>query len=185
MRAIARVLFLALIVTAISCSGGSTIPVVRDYTSGASPVNAKPQSVCIVNPGQLPCTCGPADVALPRGRAPMPDCLVGSAPGYSTALEDACDAGGGIYISLENVVPKNGQVKCATGLSPVVTVNSPNGCTGYVAASWPGITGTGNISITGNVTENYPASQGIRVSLNCEYFIDLNSEGQLVAQRHL
>jgi hypothetical protein len=92
MRAIARVLFLALIVTAISCSGGSTVPAVQDYTSDATPVHAKPQSVCVVNPGQLPCTCGnavsrgvlqsdPAESGMEAretssGKVPTPDCEV-------------------------------------------------------------------------------------------------------------
>jgi hypothetical protein len=190
MRAIGRLLALALVVAMVSCSGGSggsTVPVLQDYTSSAAPVHAKPQSVI---PPYQPCSgptctghgCSPGGDAASRV-APY-DC-VGALPGYNTPFENSCVDGGGIYISLENTVAANGEVYCASSGLPVATSNSPNGCPGYVVATWPGVTGSGAVSITGNVTQNYTGvTKGIRVSLGCEYFIDGNSEGTLLARRH-
>lgn len=46
MKDFSRLLCLALIAALASCSGGSSaVPVVRDYTTGSPPQNAKPQSV--------------------------------------------------------------------------------------------------------------------------------------------
>jgi len=185
-----------LIVTTSACAGQhaslipqSSGPLVNDYlqTSPAPRASVQPQSLCIKNPdGGYNCGCDSAITA--RKGAPETPAGCGNpppAPGYDTLGESTCNVGGGIYISLEADPASNAQVYCASTISPVVTTNSPNGCPVYVAATWPGVTGSGNISITGSITENYPGTkEGIRISLSCTYYIDLVEEGTLLARRH-
>lgn len=80
MRAIARVLFLALFVTAASCSGGGGVPVVRDYTNAGPQVSPKPQSLCLK--GNI-CGC---DAVATRPGVPQPECI-GNGPAPGQCLE--------------------------------------------------------------------------------------------------
>jgi hypothetical protein len=98
MRAIARPLTLALVVAMVSCSGGSggsTVPVVQDYTSSAAPVHAKPQSVippcggiCHMPGGGGGCPPSGGDSAksgtqaldTPSGKTVTPDCAPVATP---------------------------------------------------------------------------------------------------------
>jgi hypothetical protein len=69
------------VVTACAGQGGSP-PVVRNYQqiSPVAKVSAKPESVCVIDPGKPPCTCGNSVDALLGGRAPVPDCSVIPSP---------------------------------------------------------------------------------------------------------
>jgi hypothetical protein len=195
MRAIARPLTLALVVAMVSCSGGgSALPVIHDYTNAGTPaVSPKPQSVI---PPYQPCSgptctghgCSPGDDSA--GKTLTPDCVTGPLPGYNTLGEQTCNAGGGIYLSLQNVPASSGQVSCAIGgILPIVSDPSPNGCPSAVTVAW-NASGSGTIFVgavtasPGIGTIEYTASKGIRVSLACTYFIDGVNEGALLATRH-
>ena len=138
MRVTARILTLALVVSVVSCSGGgSTVPVVQDYTSSAAPVHAKPQSVipppCYVirgcgGGGGGPCAGGsciplatntenPDDPDGP-GHGPSPNlslvvrdpdnaCPQGYALAYSNG--DGGNPVGGAYCGVE-IIPNAAQV---------------------------------------------------------------------------
>lgn len=106
--------------------------------------------------------------------------------GYNTLAEGACNAaGGGIYISLENVNASNGTVRCAVGLalSMVQAISQPNGCPVSVTAIWAP-SGYSLIRVAGNLVVNYPqVKTGMRIGLACDYYIDGNAEGDLLKSR--
>lgn len=131
MRVIARLLTLALVVSVVSCSGGgSTVPVVQDYTSSAAPVHAKPQSVI---PPYQPCSgptctghgCSPGDDSA--GKTLTPDCIGRQDPVYNIQCPGAPSCSTGTAYNV-------GQpVSCVTSVGTFTT-----GCGGA-----PGDGGTG------------------------------------------
>ena len=190
MRVLARLLTLALVVAAVSCSGGgSTVPVVQDYTSSAPPVHAKPQSVI---PPPLPCagpTCGGGrcDTASPSApqsevaesgmqvkeistwKRPASDCV--AAGGYDYSEEQQCNSNGGDYLSLQS-----GVVTCAINGNSV-SINNPFNCPFSVVLNAPSAIEYATFSIIyagPPITVNNGSMLGyggIRVGYDCEIVI--------------
>jgi hypothetical protein len=192
MRASTRLLILALSLAVVSCSGGA-LPVVRDYTSNASPVNAKPQSVippgcdnggvCIIGGGG-----GGCDVA--SRVTPISDCSTEPIPGYNVTAENICNQQlKGIYISLYGDPASSAYVSCATALNTTVSYMNPQGCPDIVQANYDPLPGSvGYIQISGTagmITQSeYNANHGIRVAATCTFYIDGVNTGTLSKQRH-
>lgn len=175
MRFVSRFLCLMLVITFASC-GGSATPVVRDYTSGNPARNVHPQSVVGRCPPDDPSCVGSGgggggcDTVTGGTRV---SAYCGLDPGYNIQVEQACNATGGIYISLESNPYYTGMVQCANSANQIRDVEDPNGCQGDVTATWY-LNKTSEVTVKplGGTATTDAATKGLRVGLDCYMTVD-------------
>lgn len=172
MKSLAKLLCVCLLVALASCSGGGSVPTVRDYTTGTPPHNVNPQSVIARCPPDQPYCTG--------GGGGGGGCACGLEPGYNTFDENDCIALGGVYLSLWQNPYYEGVVDCAYSGKPKVTQENPEGCQGDVTVTYDSYgKGTGTVKPLGMSGWQRTLYKGIRVSHDCSVTADGIADGYL------